>query len=150
MVSCFCGSKQLFQRCCERLLKGKLLAQSPEELMRSRYSAFATQNESYLLKTWHPETCPKDLTLSPPEEQKWVKLVIHESLQEGNQGHVHFTASSLHGKNALILSEKSLFVREAGQWFYYNGVCEVEEYPVSRNQPCLCGSQKKLKRCCML
>lgn len=149
MVQCFCGAKQSFQQCCEALIKGKNKAESPEQLMRSRYSAFATQNESYLRETWHTETCPDDLSLPSEQEQKWLKLVIHESREKGAQGQVHFTASALQGKNALVLSERSLFLKEGGRWLYHSGVCEVKEYTMSRNQACLCGSLKKFKRCCM-
>ena len=146
---CPCGSKQLFQECCEILIKGKTIAQSPEQLMRSRYSAFATLNESYLRQTWYPETCPSDLSLPSLKEQRWVKLVIHSSEQKTTKGQVHFTAYSLQGKQALVLSEQSKFIRLDGLWLYHSGICEVDEYTVGRNQACLCGSQKKSKRCCM-
>ena len=146
---CPCGSNQFFQECCEPLIKREMIAQSPEQLMRSRYSAFATLNENYLLQTWHPETRPSDLSLPTLKEQRWIKLVIHSSEQKTVQGQVHFTAYSLQGKQALVLSEQSQFIKLDGLWLYHSGLCEVDEYTVGRNQACLCGSQKKFKRCCM-
>ena len=147
--TCPCGSNRSFQMCCKPLIIGETVAQSPEELMRSRYSAFATLNESYLRQTWHPKTCPSDLSLPTLEEQRWVKLVIHSSEYKNTQGKVHFTAYSLQGRQAFVLSEQSKFLKLDGTWLYHSGLCEVHEYTLGRNQACLCGSQKKFKRCCM-
>ena len=148
-TSCPCGSNRPFQKCCEPIIKGEVVAMSPEELMRSRYSAYATLNEEYLRQTWHPETCPSELSLPSWKEQRWVRLVIHHSEQKNIQGMVHFTAYSLQGKHAFILSERSQFIKLDELWLYHSGLCEINEYIVGRNQACLCGSQKKFKRCCM-
>jgi hypothetical protein len=32
---------------------------------RSRYSAFAVRDAGYLLRTWHPSACPRNLSLDP-------------------------------------------------------------------------------------
>jgi SEC-C motif-containing protein len=36
---CICGSSKPFKKCCQRFLSGDRLAKTPEQLMRSRYSA---------------------------------------------------------------------------------------------------------------
>lgn len=149
MYACPCGSQQSFSVCCERFINAEQIPKTPEQLMRSRYSAFATQNEAYLRKTWYPSTRPDDLSLPTDQEQRWLRLVVHESQQQTNQGRVRFTAYSVQGKKAFILSEDSLFLREDGLWLYHSGTCQVEEYPISRNQACLCGSKLKFKRCCL-
>lgn len=52
---CICGKNIPFLQCCEPYLTGKAVASMPEELMRSRYSAYALGGYGeYLLKTWFP------------------------------------------------------------------------------------------------
>ena len=54
---CICGSKKAFGACCARFLSGEQQAKTPEQLMRSRYSAYALGNHGeYLLRTWFPPT----------------------------------------------------------------------------------------------
>lgn len=38
---CVCGSQQTFALCCEPFIKQRKVATTPEQLMRSRYSAYA-------------------------------------------------------------------------------------------------------------
>ncbi len=59
---CICGSGKLFEKCYSPLLNGTRRAKTPEQLMRSRYSAYALGNYGdYLLETWFPATA-KGLT----------------------------------------------------------------------------------------
>ena len=48
--SCPCGSSE-YSSCCQPLHLGQSVAQSAEQLMRSRYSAFAKQHIDYIVKT---------------------------------------------------------------------------------------------------
>ena len=61
---CPCGSGTPYAACCGRLHRGAA-AETAEQLMRSRYAAFAVGDEAYLFRTWHPRTRPDDLTLPP-------------------------------------------------------------------------------------
>src|SRR5678816_980837 len=57
-VKCPCHSKKRYADCCGPLHKGTRPAATPEELMRSRYSAFALGEVDYLAKTLckdHPD-----------------------------------------------------------------------------------------------
>ncbi len=47
-AACPCSSGLDFASCCEPYLTGAKLPPAPEALMRSRYSAFATGNITYL------------------------------------------------------------------------------------------------------
>ena len=47
-----------------RFHTGQAEAATAEQLMRSRYSAFALLNTEYLLKTWHRDTAPAGLDTS--------------------------------------------------------------------------------------
>ena len=55
--TCPCQSGKGFPSCCGRFLAQGLLARTPEQLMRSRFSAFALGGfGAYLLATWAPES----------------------------------------------------------------------------------------------
>ena len=52
--SCPCGSGVSYARCCRPLHRGEREAESAEQLMRSRYAAFAEKQAEYLWETLHP------------------------------------------------------------------------------------------------
>src|SRR3712207_9153339 len=62
---CPCGTGLPYDECCGRLHDGTATAGTAEQLMRSRYSAFAVGDPAYLLATWHPPTRPPSLGLDP-------------------------------------------------------------------------------------
>lgn len=55
LMQCFCGSKIVFSQCCEIFLKGIDSAKTPEQLMRSRFSAYCMQQIDYIFQTYHPD-----------------------------------------------------------------------------------------------
>lgn len=86
--------------------------------MRSRYTAFAIGDVGYLLRTWHPDTRPRALTLDPA--QRWTRLEILGRTGGGlfdSAGTVEFRAHHREGAQR----ENSRFVRTGGQWFYQDG-----------------------------
>jgi SEC-C motif-containing protein len=87
--------------------------------MRSRYSAFVVGDPAYLLATWHPRTRPRTLQLDP--DVRWTGLEIVATsggAMLDAEGTVEFRASRVGG----VQAERSRFVREAGRWFYLDGV----------------------------
>ena len=52
---CPCGSQNNYAECCEPLITGQKAADTPEALMRSRYTAFAEKNIDYLFSSMTPE-----------------------------------------------------------------------------------------------
>lgn len=90
--------------------------------MRSRYSAYVLDLRSYVLDTWHPSTRP--VAIEPPEPGLvWLGLQIKAApVAEGDGGTVAFVARSKLGGRAHRLCENSRFVREAGRWYYVDGV----------------------------
>ncbi|MFD2633130.1 MULTISPECIES: YchJ family protein [Idiomarina] len=116
---CPCGSGDEYSGCCEPLHIETMRADTPEQLMRSRYSAFVKQLTNYLLKTWHPSTCPMSLDLS--DSPDWLKLQVMSSEQTGDKGKVHFRAFYKEGADVGFMEEHSDFVREQGRWFYLSG-----------------------------
>jgi len=116
---CPCGSANSYAQCCEKLHHNQAYAQTPEQLMRSRYCAFVKQLTNYLLKTWHPSTRPMSLDLS--DSPDWLKLQVMSSEQTGDKGKVHFRAFYKEGVDVGFMEEHSDFVREQGRWFYVSG-----------------------------
>ena len=60
---CSCGSGRAYAECCGRYLDGGEPPATAEQLMRSRYTAYALAREDYLLATWHASTRPSALAL---------------------------------------------------------------------------------------
>lgn len=142
---CPCGSGLAYRQCCQPLHEGAA-ATSPEALMRSRYSAFVFRLADYLLATWHASTRPGQLTLEQSPE--WVSLSVFDTLENGDQGEVHFRAVHRAGDGWGYLEERSEFVREQGRWFYLVGDTSEGQLKPGRNDRCPCGSGKKFKACC--
>ena len=121
---CPCGSERPYTDCCGPLHDGlqaqpPVHAQTPEALMRSRYSAYVLGLVDYLLATWHPSTSPGELELFPI---KWLGLEVREAAMAGDAGIVEFVARHRDSNGrADRLHETSRFVREAGRWYYIDG-----------------------------
>jgi SEC-C motif domain protein len=116
---CPCGSGEPVAACCGRLHSGQTCAATAEQLMRSRFSAFALGEEAYLLSSWHPSTRPKRLRLDPAQE--WTRLEIVARTGGGpfdSEGTVAFRAHYAAGGRAGVLEENSSFVRADGAWLY--------------------------------
>jgi SEC-C motif-containing protein len=121
--SCFCGNQLSFSQCCKPYLEANVSPDTPEKLMRSRYSAYALGGYGeYLLKTWFPPMA-KNLSVSELSEktQQWINLDVLGSGQKDNEGWVEFKATYQEEKVKSILHEKSVFTRIGAQWFYIGG-----------------------------
>ena len=118
---CPCGSGRLFDACCGRYLSGSP-APTPEALMRSRYTAYATGADDYVLSTWADETRPAVLFEAGEARPKWISLDILSADESGDTGHVHFVARARTSAGAMKLEENSRFRREKdGRWLYVDG-----------------------------
>ena len=125
---CPCGSGQRGKACCGPVIDGTPAA-TPEALMRSRYTAYATGAVSHLMATTAPE--------SPhfrPDPRAWraeleaycaavrfTGLTVHESSADGDTGRVRFTARYVHDGREGTIEEDSRFVRRGGRWLYVDG-----------------------------
>ncbi|MEO3885116.1 YchJ family metal-binding protein [Nonomuraea sp. B5E05] len=117
--SCPCGLPTPYQDCCGRFHRGEAVAATAEQLMRSRFSAFATGGEAYLLRTWHPSTRPAHLGLD--RKMRWVRLEVLESTGGSvvhTEGTVRFRAHYVERGRAGEQEEHSRFVRLDGRWVY--------------------------------
>lgn len=126
---CPCNSGEVLDACCGRYLgsennQGVALAFPPtaEALMRSRFSAFALGDASYLLRTWHPDERPDSLELDP--DQQWYLLEILGTESGGpfdSEGVVSFRAHYRSAANRKLrdsFTETSSFAKVGQQWLY--------------------------------
>ncbi|MDA3648828.1 YchJ family protein [Saccharopolyspora indica] len=119
---CPCGLGEPFAECCAPLHSGERRASTAEQLMRSRFSAFAVGDAAYLLESWHPSTRPDEVELDP--QQRWLHLEILQRTGGGpfdSAGTVRFRAHYRLPGEKGALTENSRFVKEGGAWFYVDG-----------------------------
>ena len=119
-----------FAACCGQYLEGEAPPPAPdaESLMRSRYSAFVLQLESYLLATWHASTRPGQVSFDTAG--KWLGLEVRKSIASSPfkakaevEVEVEFVARfKPAGATAWRLHERSRFVLQQGRWWYLDGV----------------------------
>jgi SEC-C motif domain protein len=119
---CPCLSGDVFGACCRRFVSGVAQAPTAVQLMRSRYTAFATGAAEYLLETWHPSTRPPALDLDAA--LRWYRLDIVRIERGGPldaAGSVEFVARYRSDGDRGELHETSRFTRERGRWYYIDG-----------------------------
>ena len=122
--ACPCGTGRAYAACCGRYHAGPLHLQAPDAqaLMRSRYSAYGRGLTPYLLATWHASTRPATLDAHEPA-LRWLGLEVkHHAATDADHATVEFVARSKQGGRAQRMHELSRFVREAGQWYYVDGL----------------------------
>lgn len=161
-TDCPCGSGTSYETCCEPLILGVQQAQTAEQLMRSRYTAYTKAEIAYIQQTTHPS---KRDEFDPEDAQKWAKeskwhgleiLTTEQGGSEDPTGVVIFLAHYTQKGKTYRHHERATFVKENDQWYFedgepYKAKPFVREAPkIGRNDPCSCGSGKKYKKCCMI
>lgn len=131
MSSCPCGSGEKFLDCCGKYIRG----QEPPTalaLMRSRYSAYATGNVDYILRTTHPKNplnriprpTRRKQILSFCQETNFERLEIVDFEVDDPFSTVTFRAHLIQDGKPVLLAEKSLFEKVDGHWLYLEGTPE--------------------------
>lgn len=152
---CPCGSAKAFSQCCFPYINNDSQPPTPEALMRSRYSAYATKNSLYIYDTYAIEK-KADNSLKEIEawasETRWVSLEIINSTPEAHTelATVSFTAKYVTRNKLHSLTECSRFRKDGDRWYYVDGdITEHKELAeTNRNSKCPCSSGKKFKQCC--
>lgn len=155
---CPCGSGKNYSECCEPIIKRTAKAETPEALMRSRYSAYA-KAEILWLRDSLEEKQRKDFDEKGARQwsgqSEWLGLkIIQSKIEEpGDKGWVEFSAKFKQDGVAREHHEISEFAFKNGEWLLTEGrMVKPEpvrkEQTVGRNDPCPCGSGKKYKKCC--
>ncbi len=131
--ACFCGSTLLFTQCCQPLITQHKHAQTPEQLMRSRFSAYAAKAYQYIFDTYAKQSQSslslKDIQDSA-EGSHWFALIIYKNEEiyknekvdtneksalvstEGTIQFVEFSAFYITDDSVYEMREKSRFVLE--------------------------------------
>ena len=168
MKDCPCGSNFPYTDCCGPLIRGTSFADTAEDLMRSRYTAFTENNWEYLVLTSHPEE-KKEMALLESalvdQGAKWKGLEITGTSKGGiedSEGLVDFVAHYVKDGIPQTLNESSRFYKINGHWVNSRKDSTLSPVPVpslekpktvirnkakiGRNDSCPCGSGKKYKR----
>lgn len=149
MKLCPCESGKAYQECCALYHLGRLLPENAEQLMRSRYAAYALHYIDYIIET----TVPNQRALLKVQDLvDWAQsviflgLTIHRHIPKIGARHaqVEFTAQLQHEGKVLLHDECSLFVKIAGKWHFIDPTVPLP----SMKSLCICDSGKKFKACC--
>lgn len=139
-VSCPCSPEKDYAQCCEPFHHKTAIPETAEQLMRSRYSAYALAGTEPLLVHYLAETHdPRTFRQGEAEikaMQAWAEVVSFTQLQvlstfagraQDKVGKVTFAAHyerlddpELKGK-PQVLAECSRFRRYRGKWVYVDG-----------------------------
>jgi len=127
VIICPCDSSKEYRRCCGLYHDASSLPETAEQLMRSRYSAYALRLIDYLVNTTHKDklrSSYRTKLATTIHDTEWTELKILKTslgMAEDKSGKVHFEASYIDNEKPGTLNEHSRFKKVAGKWFYYDG-----------------------------
>lgn len=161
MEQCPCGTGLAYTNCCEPIIKGQRPAETAEALMRARYSAYVKVETDFIFESTHAkhrEGYDHIGTKEWAENAEWQGLEIIAATDGGSAdttGEVEFIARFSEKGEPRVHHELGLFKKENETWFFTDGKA-VTKKPVvrtapkiGRNDPCICGSGQKFKKCCI-
>ena len=159
-MNCPCGVELEYSSCCLPVIKGERAAATAEELMRARYAAYTQVEMDFLHDSVHPDFRKEEDIEGArdwAENSQWLGLEIIATESGGpddETGTVEFVASYSYDGEDKQYHEVAEFRRSEGSWRFTEGRPGTKkpvvrtEPKTGRNDPCLCGSGKKYKRCC--
>lgn len=155
LTLCPCGLSLPYLECCGLYLEGMAKPQTPEALMRSRYTAYTLARLDYIKRTMQAKAAfgfDEISSLNWAKSVHWLDLKVIKSYQENkNTGFVEFIARFLDNNIIKTIHELSEFKAIDGCWYYVDGK-QIADAPmkIARNGLCPCGSKKKFKNCHMV
>lgn len=117
-TGCPCGGDRTLEVCCGPLVLDGAPAETAEQLMRSRYTAFVLGDADHLWRTWHPRTRPAAVETG---DVQWTGLSVLDVVDGGmddRTGVVEFEARSTGPDGPAVMRERSTFERRGGRWVY--------------------------------
>jgi len=150
---CPCRSGKEYAQCCHIYIEQNKPPELAEQLMRSRYTAYALGIYEYIVHTYikaqRQQLSTQDIEESA-QQQRWIKLEIHQSDELSNIPTVEFSAYYLIENQLFELREHSRFIKEDGFYKYSDGdiLANKQIASCTRNDACPCDSGKKFKKCC--
>lgn len=129
-AQCPCGRSASYGACCGRYHQGALVAASPQELMRSRYAAYARGEVDYIVETTDPGSPAwqepvkiwRDEIRRFGRDSEFLGVEILDASEDGDRGEVAFWAKLRADGEDASFEERSKFVRRDGRWLYQSGV----------------------------
>lgn len=124
---CPCQSGKEYENCCAPLHAGKASAETAEQLMRSRYTAYFLKLIDYLYATTHPDKQTFDLKEQMSawaQRAEFVKLEVlgcRQGQSNDKLGKVEFIAYYRQYGEIKQMRELSRFRRFDGRWHYFDG-----------------------------
>lgn len=122
---CPCFSGAAYKDCCKPRHDGTRPAETPEALMRSRYSAFALGLGAYLADTLASDHAdrqtPRELLVRELSRVKDRQRFMGLRIVEAQDDEVLFVARVFEKGQDRSFAERSRFVREDGAWKYASG-----------------------------
>lgn len=125
MEACPCGGGE-YVNCCGRLVEDGVPARTAEQLMRSRYSAFALDRPEHLWRTWHPRTRPDRVEAGGVEWTGLTVVGVVDGGEDDDDGVVDFEARFVDAGEHAVMRERSEFRRRGGRWVYLEGMDPLE------------------------
>ena len=128
MRNCPCGHLKPYEECCKIIHIDIKKAITAEDLMRSRYAAFALGNGDYLFNSHDAKT---RITADKKAIENWAKSVQWMSLEIINStlgtesdatGTVEFKAFFIEAGKLDTIHENSKFRKENDHWVYVDRV----------------------------
>lgn len=123
-MKCPCGRDKAYENCCGAIHSNRNIAETAEDLMRSRYTAFVLGNGNYLMDSHHSSTRPISEKMEIEnwaKSVKWLKLEIlntSNGKEDNDEGNVEFKAHFKEGFRKKVIHENSKFIHEYGKWVY--------------------------------
>ncbi len=158
MEQCPCGSGSSAAECCAPIISGEKLAETAEQLMRARYSAYVGVNIEFIFNTTHPDhrhNYDHQGTRAWAENSDWQGLEIIATDKGGKtdqRGEVEFIARFSEKGVARQHHEAARFIKEKECWYFTEGATvkpkPLQVNKIGRNDPCNCNSGLKYKKCC--
>lgn len=125
VTTCPCGLSEVYEDCCGRFISHREIPTTPEQLMRSRYTAYFYGDMDYIAETMKSPAADRfdiESARQRANKIKWVELKVVNASHTIFKGTVEFYASYSDGKKTHVLHEVSDFVFQDGRWFYVSGI----------------------------
>ena len=124
---CPCHSGMKYKKCCRPLHQGRK-PDSPMQLMRSRYSAYALHNPDYIMHSTHAESPHAQenqalwrtnlLEFCEATEFVGLEIIAEEFDDNSDEAWVTFKAILSQGGQDASFTERSLFKKVDERWQY--------------------------------
>ncbi|MEX0961698.1 MAG: YchJ family metal-binding protein [Simkaniaceae bacterium] len=129
MKRCPCQSNKYYKDCCQPYHNGQKNPRHAQDLMRSRYCAYALNLSKYIIDTTHEENPYYHKNLNKwieeiadfSQNSQFLDLKILEINEGDTEAFVTFKAIIHQNNRDVSFTEKSRFLKCKGRWLYRSG-----------------------------